>query len=90
MQINAFMKLLTNYSEQTIGLGRLKINGLYKCERMMWKVKQYVRFFNWCSFDKHWLNSIWIFGPNFSFPFAFWLAIMHYVADFSHPYLELK
>ena len=46
MQINAFMKLLTNYSEQTIGLGRLKINGLYKCERMMWKVKQYVRFFN--------------------------------------------
>ena len=56
----------------------------------MWKVKQYVRFFNWCSFDRRWLNSIEIFGPNFSFPFAFWLAIMHYVADFSHLCLELK
>lgn len=46
MQINAFMKLLTNYSEQTKGLGRLKINGLYKCGGMMWKVKQYIKFFN--------------------------------------------
>ena len=35
LHVNAFMKLLTNYSEQTIGLGRLNINGLYNYGRMM-------------------------------------------------------
>ena len=35
LHVNAVMKLLTNYSEQTTELGRLKINGLYNCGRMM-------------------------------------------------------